>query len=412
VAARGLTRRELLRASALGGLAAALAACDGAPSTNYRFFDWDAWWATRHKTGVVRFANRPYHIDGRTKGSPSSLQRFTNQNAIRVEYVTPIRDNATFLSTIEPALEAGSPTGYDLMVIRNGPELLQLMERDWLIPLDHSRLPTFAQNAAPLVRDPPWDQGNLYSVAWQSGVTGLAFRPEAVEALGREPTSVKDLFDGAFVGRVGMMRDLLDLGSVALLALGRDPAAAVDETWTEAAALLTDQRRRGLVRGYYDQSYLAALRTGQTWISQAWSGDVHQANRLGHPEMKFVIPDEGVMLWTDSMVIPRGTHHPVDAIDLMDWVYRPEIAALIANWVRLISPVPDARSIVARRLHDPAAANSALVFPSDEFLGPPVASAGGGVTYPQSPLRSYPLLETVGERNRWQATFGPIVEGG
>ena len=42
--------------------------------------------------------------------------------------------------------------------------------------------------------------------------------------------------------------------------------------------MLTQQRDAGLVRGYYQQSYIDELARGDTWISMAWSGDIFQQN--------------------------------------------------------------------------------------------------------------------------------------
>jgi spermidine/putrescine transport system substrate-binding protein len=403
-----LTRRELLRTAGAAGLAAVAAACTRTYASS-DLVDWNQWWARRRQTGSVDFANWPYYIDRTRKSTHPSLELFTARTDIRVNYYRPINDNAAFLRSITPDLEAGRPTGYDIVVITNGPELSTLIERDWLVPLDHSRLPTFAANASPAVRDPYWDPQNRYSVTWQSGLTGIAYRPEAAKALGHEPTSLRDLWSPALRGRVGMLTDLMDLGAAALLAEGTDPATSTDVDWRRAAATLRTQRDAGTVRKYYDQGYVRALERGDIWLSQAWSGDIYQANRLGHPELRFVVPTEGVVFWTDNMLIPRGAQHPVDALELMDFVYEPRPAAMIADWVWYISPVPAAREVVADRLDDPKVARSDLVFPSADLIGGSSDSAvtlGGG-----SPLRYYPRLATAPERAAWSGIFGPIVDG-
>jgi spermidine/putrescine transport system substrate-binding protein len=398
-------------ASGVAGLSAIAASCSFS-SSEPDFVDWAGWWSRRERTGELDFANWPYYIDRRRDGTHPSLERFTERTGITLNYYRPIKDNASFLSRIEPDLRARRPTGYDLMVITNGPELSELIERGWLIPLDHTRLPTFARQASPIVRDPYWDPENRYTVAWQSGLTGIAYRPEAADALGRAPDSVADLFEPALRNRVGMLRDLLDLGSAGLLATGREPSSSTESDWQEAARLLTEQRDRGLVRKYYDQGYIGALQRGDVWLSQAWSGDIYQANRLGHPELRFVVPSEGVVFWTDNMVIPRGAEHPVDAIELMDFVYRPEVAALIADWVWYICPVPDAKAIVAGELDDPKVAESPLVFPNADILGEHVTTASGEDLYVGSPLRFYPRLDSAAERSAWAETFGSVVAEG
>ncbi len=407
MASANLTRRQLLHAASILAGAAALAACDRS-GARLEFRDWSAWWSRQERRGVVDFANWPYYIDRRRDNSHPSLELFTERTGIRVRYTRPIRDNQRFLAKIEPDLRAGRPTGYDIVVMTNGPQLSEMIENEWLIPLDHSRLPNFRRYASPIVRDPSWDADNRYSVAWQSGLTGIAYGPQAVQALGRKPSSVRDLFEPALSGRVGMLVDLLDLGCAGLLAIGRHPSTSDAQDWNDAAAYLIEQRDRGIVRKYYDQGYLNALQRGDVWISQAWSGDIYQANRLGHPELRFAVPSEGVMFWTDNMLIPRGAQHPLDALELMNFVYEPKVAAMIADWVWYICPVPAARGIVANRLHDPRVANSPLVFPTRKLLGPSITE-GGDRLYLNSPLRDYPRLATREERAEWQRIFGAVV---
>ncbi len=412
-----LSRRRFLgsvgRVAGAAALAPVLAACDalgggGSPQRPPR--DWDSWWKEQQQQGTLDFANWPYYIDRTRDNTHPSLVRFTAETGIGVDYYRPIRDDAAFLDLIRPALRASRPIGYDIIVITNGPQLSELIHNRWLTLLDQTRLQTFRRYAGPAVQDPPWDPGNRYTVAWQSGLTGIAYRPEAVDALGRPPSSIRDLWDPVFKGRVGMLRDLMDLGSFGLLALHIDPAASGEASWLQAQQFLLEQRGAGLVRRYFDQGYLGALQRGETWISQAWSGDIFQANQLGHPELTFVVPDEGAIFWTDNMMIPRGAAHPVDAMTYMDFVYRPAIAAMIADWVWYITPVPAARPIIKDRYGDVTVANSPLVFPKQEPLGSEGTTSNTGSAFDTgSQLRTYPVLSDWFERNAWQRTFSAVL---
>jgi spermidine/putrescine transport system substrate-binding protein len=414
-AAAHISRRTMLGrmgrgAGALFG-AAFLAACEFNASTpgaaadasvagtsGDEVADWAAWWRRQPQANRLNFANWPYYIDIDGNRRPS-LELFTSETDINVNYLHTIEGNDTFFEEIVPYLEAGLPPYYDLIVMTNGPQVTKLIDSGWLTPLDHSRMPNFDRYAGELVRDPSWDPGNRYTVAWQSGITGIAFRPEAAEALGREPTSINDLFDPALEGRVGMMSDTLDLGSAGLLALGIDPGSSTEDDWLRAADRLREQRGGGLVRDYYGQSYIGAIRNGDIWASQAWSGDVFQAQQLGSGGLQFVVPEEGAMLWTDNLMIPRNAKHPVDAMTYIDFVYRPDVAAMIADWVWYISPVPAARRIIANRLDDPEVAGSPLVFPTADTLAP----AGS--------LKQYRVFENDAAAASWSSIFGSIPFG-
>ena len=362
--------------------------------------DWNAWWARQRASGAsgsVSFANWPFYIDTAPHNRHPSLERFTRSSGISVKYFHPIQGNASFLAKIQPYLEAGLPPFYDLIVMTNGPEVSKLIDSGWLTPLDQTRLQNFKANASDLVRDPNWDPGNRHTVAWQSGLTGIGYRKEAVDALGHAPTSIHDLFDPSLKGRVGMMSDLNDLGSVGLLAVDVVPADSSHDDWYRAAGKLREQRASGVVRGYLDQSYLHALKKGDIWIGQAWSGDIFQAQQAG-AALEFVVPDEGAMIWTDNMMIPMHARHPVDAMELIDFVYRPEIAAMIADWVWYLSPVPAAKEIVATQLGDPAVASSPLVFPTPGQLG-----AGT--------VKQYRVFQSEDEATLWSTVFGSVSLG-
>ena len=361
--------------------------------------DWAAWWRRQPQTNRLNFANWPYYIDIAQGNRHPSLERFQEETGIHVHYFRTISGNDSFMLEIQPYLEAGVPPFYDLIIMTNGPEVTKLINSGWLTPLDPLRMSRFTRNASDLVRDPPWDPGNRYTVAWQSGLTGIAFRPEAEEVLGREPRSINDLFDAALKGRVGMMSDSLDLGSAGLLAVGIDPETSTEADWLLAADRLREQRGAGLVRGYYSQSYIGALRRGEIWAAQAWSGDVFQAQQLGSEELHFVVPDEGAMLWTDNLMIPRNARHPVDAMTYIDFVYRPDVAAMIADWVWYISPVPAAQRIVADRFGHPEVAESPLVFPTPETLGA------------DEQVRQYRVFENDEASEAWTSIFGAVQFG-
>jgi spermidine/putrescine transport system substrate-binding protein len=395
---RRTTRREALRAAGLAGGAFAagslLAACGIAGTRDtgwHEGFDWAGWWKHQSRAGVLDFANWPLYIDT-AHGTHPSLDAFTKATGIKVNYLPVIQDNASFLSQISPTLQAGQSIGYDIVVMTNGWELTQLVKNRWLIPLDHSRLKTFERYAGPGLTGPGYDPQNTYTVTWQSGITAIGYDPKQT---GRPITSVRDLFDPAFKGKVGMLTDDTELGSVGMLALGIEPSSSTPADWRRAAKLLTKQRNEGLVRQYYDNSYIKALEDGDVAITQAYSGDVFQANNSGFPHLRFVVPKEGGMLWHDNCMIPLHAAHPVDAIEWMNFYYQPRIEAMIEDWVNYICPVPAARPIIVNKLKDPTVGNSPLIFPPRSLL---------------KRLHGYYNFKGIADHEEWTSIFDPIFQ--
>jgi spermidine/putrescine transport system substrate-binding protein len=229
-------------------------------------------------------------------------------------------------------------------------------------------------------------------VTWQAGVTGIAYNRKQIT---RRIDSVRDLFDPAFAGKVGMMSDDTELGSVGMLALGIDPKTSTPADWRRAADLLQKQRDDGIVRQYYDQSYIKALQDGDTWISQAWSGDIYQSQNSGFPDLEFVVPEEGVMLWHDNCMIPYHAAHPVDAMEWINFYFQPKIQAMIEDWVWYLCPVPDAKKLIATKLDDPTVANSPLVFPTKSI---------------ESRFRDYYTFTGVDDHDEYTSIFDPIIQ--
>ena len=233
---------------------------------------------------------------------------------------------------------------------------------------------------------------------WQSGITGIGYDPKKV---GKKITSWNDLRDPALRGKIGMFGDTEDLPGSALLAVGVNPRRRKNADWRKAAAWLRQQQP--LVRKYYEQDYIAPLKSGDIWASMAWSGDIFQA-KLDKPNLEFVVPKEGAMFWSDNMCIPKYAKHPVDAMIYMDWVYQPRIAALIAEYVSYITPVPAAQQVIQKdareatskddKEYDAALATSPLIFPTKSDY---------------AKLHRYRVL-SKSEQAVWNSIFQPIYQ--
>jgi spermidine/putrescine transport system substrate-binding protein len=400
-----ISRRRALHLGGLSAVAVTLAACGvkgakkGSPSTSADAVK--SFWAAQKQTGRLNFANWPLYLDAsdKNKNDHPSLDLFTKQTGIKVTYNEVIQENASFFGKIQPQLAAGQGIGYDIIVITNGTYLDKLMQLGYLTALDQSKMTNFYANASSLVKSPSYDHGNVYTMAWQSGITGIGYDAKRV---GKKITSWVDLQDAALKGKVGMFGDNQDLPNSALLAVGVNPETSKEADWHTAADWLKKQRDAGLVRKYYEQDYITPLSKGDIWASMAWSGDVFQANASG-ATLDFVVPSEGAVIWTDNMCMPKHAAHPLDAMTYMDFVYDPKIAAMLAEYINYITPVPGAQGVIEQdaaaatgdnKTYDEGLAKSPLIFPSQSDF---------------ARLRRYRVL-TPAEEKTWNSIFEPIYQ--
>jgi len=162
-----------------------------------------------------------------------------------VNYQEVIQEMAPWFAKVQPQLAAGQSIGYDLMVITNGIQFRQFRDSGFLAPLDHTKLPNYAANAGAKYKQEAFDPGNVYSIPWTSGITGIAYDPAKTK---RPITKLSDLWDPAFKGKVGMFADTQELGNFGLMALGIDPAKSTADDWAKAAAYLKKQKDEGIVQ--------------------------------------------------------------------------------------------------------------------------------------------------------------------
>jgi spermidine/putrescine transport system substrate-binding protein len=243
--------------------------------------------------------------------------------------------------------------------------------------------------------------GNTYSIPWASGSTGIAWNPKYITT---PVTSINDLWNPAYKGHVGMMSDIQEIGNFGMIKLGINPQASKPADWTKAAATLTAQRNAGLVRQYYDQSYINALTKGDTWITMAWSGDIFQQNLSSGSNLQFVVPKEGGSIWTDNMMIPKYTQNPVDAMMLMDWYYRPEIAAMLTESINYITAVPAVRALISSAAGQATGATKQTL----------TEVAGSSLVWPTSAVynRLYNYADVSGKlKDQYSSIFQPVVAG-
>jgi spermidine/putrescine transport system substrate-binding protein len=415
-----LSRRQLLSGAGAGagmlGLSAVLAACGvkGAVQTGGKVTAGGVgtaqWWAKQKSTKTVNFANWPYYIDV-LKGQHPSLEHFTATTGIAVNYTEPISDNLPFYAKIRPSLEAKQYTGFDIIVMTNSsPPLGYLIDFGWLTPLDRSAMTNFNKYAGPLIKNPSWDPGNKFTMAWQSGWTAIGYNSSIIKDPG---TSIDILFDKKYAGKVGMMSDPQELGSVGLLAIGVEPATSTESDWAKAAKKLQQQKSAGIVRSYYDQSYIDHLKNGDIVVSQAWSGDIFQADlNSKYRDLKLLIPNEGGMFWTDNMCIPMYSQNPRAAMTLMDYFYQPGVEAVVEYYNDYVCPVPAAKDVL---LHPTGWAATALKQLSPEIGLATSVTADAPTVFPTAQYiqnsRNYYQYKNQEELNAWNNLFLPITQG-
>jgi spermidine/putrescine transport system substrate-binding protein len=210
----------------------------------------------------------------------------------------------------------------------------QLAKDGVLAPIDAAKVPNL-KNLSSRFDGKPYDPGHRWSVPYQWGVTGIAWRKSAVPDA---PRSWKDLFDdaklAAWKGRVSMLNDGREVAAAALLARGRSPNSRDEKEIAEAGADL--RRQREFVAKYDSDLFGDSLVAKETVIAQGWSGTIANAQKED-PDIAFVVPDEGALTYVDNWAVPKDARQKDLAFAFIDFLLRPDVAAKAANERRYAS---------------------------------------------------------------------------
>lgn len=349
-----LDRRSFLAAAGAFG-AATLVGCGGGNS-ELRTIDLGG-------DRSLRIWSWPDYIDV-GEGDADTLNTVARELGLDVSYQDDYEDNiAAWENIFVPALGDGngSRLGYDIVVPTYW-LAARLVERGWAEQVPLEIVPNHA-NIDPAFLTQTWDRGARYHMPWQAGITGIAYDPALT---GREITSIADLFDGAFRGRVSIIGEMRETVPFGMLLNGDDPSRPTMATARAGLKRFEDARANGQIAALTFDEFDEGLKSGEYWVSMAWSGDVVQLQRE-RPDLAFVIPDEGAVRWFDTMVIPAGAPNVAAAGAWMNHVYDPVNAARITNYVQYISPVLGVREELQRLGGDAAdLARNPILFPDDE----------------------------------------------
>lgn len=386
-----LSRRNLLRTLGAGTLLGGLAGCGVRPAYVSP--------ADRAATDVsatdkrLNWANWPLYIDTDDEDTTRrpTLEAFEKRTGISVDYVEEINDNDEFFGKISPALMNHQRTGRDLIVISDW-MCARFVRLGWVQELDRARQPNVTKYLDPLLRSPAFDPGRKFTVPWQSGITGIAYNRRR---LGREIRHVSDLWASDLKGRVTLLSGLDEAFALLMQGNGVDITRWTADDFHHVCDQVEKQIGRGQIRRFTGNDYIKDLSSGDVLACQAYSGDVIQL-QADDPDIRFVVPEEGAELWSESLMVPNLARHKANAERLIDYYYEPEVAAELATWVNYVCPVPAARDVLASAKDEETAAlaEDPLIFP-DKAMRERLAIA-----------RDITSEERVDFAKRWNAIAG------
>jgi putrescine transport system substrate-binding protein len=300
--------------------------------------------------------------------APGVLEDFTRETGIKVVY-----DTFDANETLETRLLAGN-SGYDV-VVPTAYFLQRQIAANVFQKLDKSKLPNLA-NAWPVVtkRLAVYDPGNQYGANYMWGTTGIGYNVKAAQKILGADARI-DNWDMVFKPEnlakfrdcgIHMLDSADDIFPAALSYLGLDPNSTKQVDLEKAADLVL--KIRPYVRKFHSSEYLSALATGEICFVVGWSGDIMQARSRAAEakndiEIGYAIPKEGAQMFFDILAIPADAKNVTEAYELINYLYRPEVAARNSDFLSYANG-----NLASQKLVDPKILNDKNIYPDEATL--------------------------------------------
>ncbi len=300
--------------------------------------------------------------------APGVLEDFTRETGIKVVY-----DTFDANETLETRLLAGK-SGYDV-VVPTGYFLQRQITAKVFLKLDKSKLPNLA-NAWPVITKElaTYDPGNNYGANYMWGTTGIGYNVKMAQRI-LGPDARIDSWDMVFKPEnlakfkdcgIHMLDSADDILPAALGYLGIDPNSTKPADLEKAADLVI--KIRPYVRKFHSSEYLSALASGEICFVVGWSGDVMQARSRAAEakydiEIGYTIPREGAQMFFDNLAIPADAKNVAEAYELINYLYRPDVAAKNSDFLSYANG-----NLASQKLVDPKILNDRNIYPDEATL--------------------------------------------
>jgi spermidine/putrescine transport system substrate-binding protein len=239
-------------------------------------------------------------------------------------------------------IQAGN-SGYDL-IIPSDYAVEILINADLLAELDKANIPNI-KNLNPDNMGLYYDPENKYTLPYQWGTTGIAYNITAFPD--GPPDSWAALFEPEQLcehsGFASMLDDERETIGAALKYLGYSYNDTDPAHQEEAKNLLLAQKE--CLAGYNSDNFNQTLAAEEVLIAHAWSGSVALA-RSENPNISYVIPKEGGVIFQDNLAIPKDAPNKYTAEIFINYLLAPDIGAQLSNYIYYFTPNKEAEPLL------------------------------------------------------------------
>lgn len=201
------------------------------------------------------------------------------------------------------------------------------------------------------------DKGNKVSVPYMWGTVGIAYNKTKVT---KAPTSWNDLLDPAYKGKLVVLDAAREVMGAATQATGHSLNTTKTDELKAAGEWL--KKLAPSVVSWDSDNPKGALISGDAVIGLVWNGEAALATSE-NPDIEYILPQEGGVLWLDSLSIPKTSKNAYTAHAFINYVLRPDVAAKIGEGFPYGSPNTEGFKLLPKAIQESKAS-----YPPAEWL--------------------------------------------
>jgi spermidine/putrescine transport system substrate-binding protein len=298
--------------------------------------------------GPARAAGELFFYNWTNYYPPELLKKFEQETGIKVTLDT-YDSNETLLAK----LQAGA-AGYDVVVPSD--YMLKIMiDEGMLEKIDVNQMPNF-KNVTAAFADIPFDPGRVYSAPYLWGTTGFTYDSARVPG-GKLEESWKSFFEPApeLEGQVAALNDEVEVYNAAAYYLGVDKCTEDAKEGQRILAVLEAQKPK--LAMYQSDGTIERMIAKEVIVHQQWNGASHRTKQQ-LPTAVYVYPKEGIGVFADTLVVPKGAKNLENAKTFVNWMMAPENIAAATNFAGYMNAIEGSEKFMDAALRDDPAVNT------------------------------------------------------
>lgn len=248
----------------------------------------------------------------------SLIWAFQNETGIKVNLSTYDSNE-----TMYAKLHASKKNFYDV-ILPSSYFVERMKKYDLLTKLDLTKLPNL-KNIAPFFTNNPYDPNNEYHVPLLWGVTGIFYNQQWIK---NPPEKWQDLWDPKLINQLMLVDDMRDVFSISLMSLGYKPndenPEHIKAAYQHLLALVPN------IKLFASDAIQSLIIDEDANIGASWNGDIVKA-QAENPNIRFVYPKDGILMWVDCLAIPKNAPHLDEAYELINFLLRAQSGADIVT---------------------------------------------------------------------------------